>query len=406
LENVAVRYRVPQESIPSLKEYAIRRLQRRVRFQEMWALRAVNIQVERGEVLGIIGHNGAGKSTLLKVVARVLRPTQGRVQVRGRVAPLLELGAGFDQELTGRENIFLNGTMLGFSRRQIAARLQAIVEFAGLEKFVDAPLRTYSSGMIARLGFSVATDALPDILIVDEILSVGDAEFQRKSAERIEGFRQAGATILVVSHSLATVEAMCTRAIWIEQGQIKAEGAAEAVVRQYQSHTLAVEGERLAGAGGALVGRRLGNRAIEIVHVCLMDGRGEEQTIFETGQPLLLRMDYEAHGSVRSPVFGMAIHRHDGAHVTGPNTALAGLKLPTLTGRGTVTFSVPYLPLLEGLYHLTVAVVNRDDTELYDYHDRAYPFRVVNLSGEVQERYGLMTLRGEWKHSANVCETS
>lgn len=241
LENVSVRYRVPQERIGTFKEYTIRLVQRRVRNNEFWALRDVNLRVHKGEVLGIIGRNGAGKSTLLKVMARVLRPTQGRVWIRGRVAPLLEFQAGFHPELTGRENVFLNGTLLGSTRREMKARLQQIVEFAELQEFIDAPIRTYSSGMIARLGFAIATDVAPDILIVDEVLSVGDEGFRRKSAQRMEEFRQCGTTILLVTHSLEMVRSMCTRAIWLEHGVVRVAGTPDDVVDAY-----------LTGQGGTL----------------------------------------------------------------------------------------------------------------------------------------------------------
>lgn len=235
LEDVSVRYRVPRQRIPSFKEYMIRWLRREVEYNEFWALKGINLEVRQGEAFGVIGPNGAGKSTLLKVVARVLRPISGRVRVRGRVAPLLELGAGFDFELTGRENVYLNGAILGYSRQAISERFERIVDFAGVREFVDAPLRTYSSGMVVRLGFSVATDVRPEVLIVDEVLQVGDAEFGRKSAARIEAFRTAGTTILMVSHNLTAVTKMCARAAWIEHGAVREIGPAGDVVRQYQA---------------------------------------------------------------------------------------------------------------------------------------------------------------------------
>lgn len=236
IDDLSVRYRVPMERIPSLKEYAIRRLKRTLAFHDFWALNQVSFQAARGEFLGIIGPNGAGKSTLLKVIARVLHPTAGRVRVRGRVCPLLELGAGFDPELTGRENIFLNGTILGFSRRDLETRQDRIIAFAGLQDFIDAPLRTYSSGMIARLGFSIVTDENPDILIIDEILSVGDAEFQEKSADRMAQFMNSGTTILFVSHSLNDIRRFCRRVIWLQQGRLQAEGDPETVIQKYLDH--------------------------------------------------------------------------------------------------------------------------------------------------------------------------
>ncbi len=396
LERIAVRYRVPHERYVTLKEHAIRWLERRIQYDDFWALRDVSLHVRRGEIVGIVGRNGAGKSTLLKVIARVLRPTRGRVQISGRVAPLLEFGAGFHSELTGRENVFLNGALLGFSHAEMQAKFKHIVDFAELWDFIDAPLRTYSSGMVARLGFAVATDIEPDILILDEVLSVGDAAFQQKSAERIQGFRAGGATILLVSHSLEAVQTICDRAVWLEHGRVMAEGAVDQVIRQYRGDDKAIESKRLS-TSGPLPQQRSGSRRIEIVKVRLTDAMGAEQSIFKTGEPLVLQIHYHAPSLVPFPVFGMAIHRHDGMHITGPNTALAGLSLPSVEGYETITYTIPSLPLLEGLYHISVAVVNQDDTEIFDYHDRAYPFRVLNVNGPVRERYGMITLNGEWR---------
>jgi lipopolysaccharide transport system ATP-binding protein len=400
LDAVSVRYRVPREHIPTIKEYAIQRARRRLDYYEFWALREVTLALEPGDVVGIVGANGAGKSTLLKTVARVLRPTHGRVRVRGRVAPLLELGAGFDLELTGRENVFLNGTLLGFSRADLARRFERIVEFSGLAEFIDAPLRTYSSGMIVRLGFSVATDVAPDVLILDEVFGVGDAEFQIQSADRIQGFRAGGAAILLVSHSLATIQAICTRAIWLENGRIRADGSAEAIARQYTDHLTSAEARRLAGLAPAASQARIGSRAVEIERVRLIGPGGADRTIFETGQPWSVEISYRVHRPAAAPVVGIAVHRQDGVHVTGPNTAAAGLQLPARSGPATVSYEVPALALLEGLYYVSVAVVNPEDTEVYDYRERAYPFRVVNNGGRSAERYGLMSLQGKWQAAA------
>jgi len=237
LEHVGVRYRAPDERIPSIKEYLIRWVQGKIKHRDFWALNNVSLSVIRGESFGLIGHNGAGKSTMLKLIARVLRPTQGRVLVRGKVAPLLEFGAGFHPELTGRENVYLNGALLGFSRKEMEEKFARIVDFAELWDFIDAPMRTYSSGMWARLGFAVATDIKPDILIIDEVLSVGDEAFQHKSYARMQEFRDQGATILFVSHSMDLVLQMCQRAAWLDHGQLKAIGKPEDVIYAYrQSH--------------------------------------------------------------------------------------------------------------------------------------------------------------------------
>lgn len=404
LSGVSVRYRVPQERIPSLKEYAIRWVKGQISYSSFWALRNIDLEIQRGEVFGIIGPNGAGKSTLLKVVSRVLRPTEGGLRVRGRISPLLELGAGFDPELTGRENVYLNGAILGYSKQEIDERFDSIVDFAGLHDFINAPIRTYSSGMYARLGFSVATLKRPEILIVDEILGVGDAEFQTKSFERIQQFQGEGTTILLVSHSLDRVREMCHRALWLDHGKTVALGSAENVVEQYLQRIHDLEGVRLrqASESDLPASRRWGSQKIEITQVSISNSQGEAQSIFQTGEQLTLRMKYHAHEQIAHPNFGIAIHRQDGALITGPNTNSANLELPEVLGEGVVTYTIPYLPLLEGLYQFSVAVVNEHDTETFDYHDRPYPFRVINRGGEIKEQYGLVTLRGEWQHIAST----
>jgi ABC-2 type transport system ATP-binding protein len=233
LEDVGVRYRVPSERITHFKEYAIRWLQRRIKQRDFWALNEINFNIKQGETFGLIGPNGAGKSTTLKLIARVFRPTTGRVIVRGVVAPLLEFGAGFHPELTGSENIYLNGAVMGFTRKEMGAKFERIVDFAELGDFIDVPVRTYSSGMKARLGFAVATDVEADILIIDEVLSVGDEAFRRKSFERLEDFRRKGVTTVLVSHSMDTIKEMCDRAAWLDHGQIKAIGDSDQVVNAY-----------------------------------------------------------------------------------------------------------------------------------------------------------------------------
>ncbi len=233
LENITIRYRIPTEPIHTFKEYAIRALQGKVSHRDFLALNGVNLEIMPGEVMGIIGQNGAGKSTLLKVIARVLQPNAGRVVVRGRLAPLLDLNAGFHPELTGHENIFLNGAILGFSYRQMQQKYARIVEFSGLEEYIEAPMRTYSSGMWTRLGFAVATDERPDILLVDEVLAVGDESFQRKSYQRIRQFQEEGTTIVLISHSMPQVKDLCTRAAWLQHGQLQTCGNPAEVIETY-----------------------------------------------------------------------------------------------------------------------------------------------------------------------------
>jgi len=232
-EKVAVLYRVPRERVSGIKEYTVRWLQRRLIYEEFWALQDINFEVQRGEVFGVIGRNGAGKSTMLKVMARVLHPTRGRIVMRGKIAPLLELGAGFHPELTGRENIYLNSSLLGHTRKQVDSLFQSILDFAEIGDFIDSPLRTFSTGMVARLGFSVATCVRPDILLVDEVLSVGDSSFQDKCIERMNSYQKQGTTIVIVSHSMETIKNFCSRALLLDHGRTSALGGVKEVIQRY-----------------------------------------------------------------------------------------------------------------------------------------------------------------------------
>ncbi|MFZ1326072.1 MAG: ABC transporter ATP-binding protein [Candidatus Contendobacter sp.] len=234
INDVTVQFRLSSEKILTFQEYFIRRLKNnKLFYSDFKALNNVSFSISQGEAIGIIGANGAGKSTLLKVISRVIHPTKGRVFLRGRIAPLLELGAGFDNEMTGRENIFLNGAVLGFTRNDIKKRIERIIDFSGIDRFIDAPVRTYSSGMVARLGFAIATDIQPEVLILDEILSVGDAEFQQKSAARISEYHNKGSTILMVSHNMGSIKQLCDNVIWLEHGSIKNKGATNMILNQY-----------------------------------------------------------------------------------------------------------------------------------------------------------------------------
>lgn len=235
--DIWVRYRVLHERYNQIKEFAIRWLQRRLVYNDFWALKGISFNLYRGDILGVIGRNGAGKSTMLKVIARVLHPTRGRMIIRGNVAPLLELGAGFSYELTGRENVYVNGTLLGNKRKEIDELFPSIVDFAEIPDFIDSPIRTYSTGMTSRLGFAVATCVRPDILLIDEVLSVGDSHFRKKCLDRMNDFQEKGSTILLVSHDMTTVRSFCKTVIWLDNGLIRMEGNAEEVVDAYLSKT-------------------------------------------------------------------------------------------------------------------------------------------------------------------------
>lgn len=236
LRDVALCYRLAKQRIPSLKEYAVHWLKGALTYEQLWAVQGVDLEVRPGERLGIIGRNGAGKSTLLKVISGVLKPTRGKVETRGTIAPILELGTGFDYELTGMENIYLNALLLGRSRREIEGQVESIIEFSGLSEFIDSPIRNYSSGMLARLGFSIATAWFPDILVLDEVLAVGDSRFVTRCEQKLQEVRNSGTAILLVTHDLEAVRRSCERVLWIDQGRIRADGPPEEVLAAYAEH--------------------------------------------------------------------------------------------------------------------------------------------------------------------------
>lgn len=233
VDNISMMFNKSSEKVDNIKEFAVKLLKRELMFEEFWALKNISLEIGKGESVGIIGLNGSGKSTLLKIIAKVLKPTQGSIEVYGSVAPLIELGAGFDMDLTARENIFLNGAVLGQGRAAMREKFESIMDFSELWDFVDTPLKNYSSGMIARLGFSIATSAIPDILIVDEVLGVGDFKFQQKCQEKMKKIVESGATILFVSHSIEQVKILCHRVVWLEKGKMRMEGAAEEICPLY-----------------------------------------------------------------------------------------------------------------------------------------------------------------------------
>ena len=233
VENVGMEFNLSQEKVDNLKEYVIKLIKRELMFQPFWALKDVSFEVEKGDRLGLVGMNGAGKSTLLKLISGVMKPTEGSIEVKGRISPLLELGAGFDPDYTGRENIFLNGALLGYTKNFIESKFDEIVEFSELEEFLDVPIKNYSSGMRARLGFSIATSVKPEILILDEVLSVGDIKFQEKSREKMESLMDSEVTLLFVSHSVEQVKSFCNKAIWLQHGKLMAKGSVDEVCELY-----------------------------------------------------------------------------------------------------------------------------------------------------------------------------
>ncbi len=399
--NVSKRFILHRDRRDTIQERVAGMLSRRPPGEEFWAVRDVSFTIERGQSLGLVGHNGAGKSTILKLMTRILEPTAGSLRAQGRIAALLELGSGFHPELSGRENVFLYGSLMGLGRADMTARLPEIVAFADIGDFIDTEIKHYSSGMYTRLAFAVATAVDPDILITDEVLAVGDESFQRKCMERIYGFRRAGKTIIFVSHALEVVRSLCDVAVWLDHGQMRASGGAGEVIDAYLADVNRREQERLAAEhpadtppAGADNPFRRGTREVEITRVQLLDGSGQERAVFQTNAPLTLRLHYCAHAPIASPVFGVGIHSESGAWLIGPNTGLDEFHIPQVDGEGYVDYHIPALPLLSGSYRVSVAAVDATQTHTYDFHDRLYAL-VVQGSG-MRERYGMLSISGSW----------
>ena len=419
-ENVSKRFIVHHERPRSFQELAVSFFKRNnASWEELWALRDISFAVERGRTLGIIGPNGSGKSTLLKLITRILEPTSGRVVVNGKVSALIELGAGFHPDLTGRENVFLNGSLLGMSRKEMEEKFEEIVEFTELGRFIDMPLKHYSSGMQMRLGFAIATSVDPDILLIDEVLAVGDEAFQRKCMRKIAEFKRRGKTIIFVSHDLDAVRELCSEVIWLDGGVIRARGRPDEVIVQYLRDIgeeapleLAVPAEGVEPAVEETVQpveeqaeaasqppSRWGSGEVEITRVEFLDGRGNPCHTFRTGERMLARIHYLAHRRIERPVFGVAIYRDDGVHVNGPNTKTSDYPIGYIEGEGSIDYVVDSLPLLEGEYQFSAAIYDYSCTHPYDHHERMYSFKVRR--GQVKDAYGVFYIPCEWRLGRN-----
>lgn len=376
-----------------------KRPQQQVQPGELWALRDVSFAVTPGESVGIIGRNGSGKSTLLKLASRIIQPTTGTVRVRGRVSALLELGAGFHPDLTGRENIFLNGSLLGLSRQEMEECYQDIVDFSELHNYIQMPVKHYSSGMYMRLGFSVAIHVKPDILIVDEILAVGDRAFQDKCIQRVHKMKQEGITVVMVTHNLESLRGLCSQAVWIEHGVMQAAGPTDDIVAQYLSHTY---NRPIADAPGAVAGepsfRRWGSRAIEITQVRFLNSEGQPSERFKTHDTVIMEMQYIAHEPVEDPAFGLAIFRADGVQINSPNILQAGGRMGLVQGAGVVRYRIEHLPLLAAEYKVTAAVYDQFVQRPLDHHDRAYLLHVIG--GGSKEIEGVLAMPAVWEWEA------
>ena len=380
------------------------------------ALKDVSFNVPKGSTYGVIGRNGSGKSTALKLVAGITKPTSGTVNVDGRVSALIELGAGFHPEISGRENVFINGIMLGLTKREIQERFDDIVDFAELRNFIDAPVKTYSSGMYMRLGFAVAIHVDPDVLLVDEVLAVGDEGFTHKCLDRFAEFRRRGKTILLVTHSLNLVERFCDEALWLDGAVAQVHGDPKRVVDAYLTKVEEGEAQELAATTARAISTapgaqpagppgdtlqategRWGSREVEIIDVAFLDGKGQPSFVFHSGDSLSIRLRVRANHPTDDFVFGIGLFNVDGVCCYGTNTFLEEMNPKRLAGEAEATFAIDSLDLVEGTYKVDVAVHKRDGFP-YDFHRLLYTFRVKSRSRDV----GIYRPHHHWTFSANV----
>ena len=377
------------------------------------ALKDVSFSVAKGSTVGVIGRNGSGKSTALKLVAGITKPTSGTVRVDGRISALIELGAGFHPEISGRENVFINGIMLGLSKREIEERFDEIVEFAELRDFIEEPVKTYSSGMYMRLGFAVAIHVNPDVLLVDEVLAVGDESFTHKCLDKFSEFRRRGKTILIVTHSLPMVERLCDEAVWLDAGEKRSEGDPKRVVDAYltavdqseKQHMAATTAKAVQAAAPAepagdmfqATEGRWGSREIEISDVQLLGPDGQPSFAFHTGDAVSIRFHVKSSRPTTDFVFGVGVFNADGVCCFGTNTEIDAMTSDAIDGEGQATFGIESLDLVDGTYKLDVAAHRRDGTP-YDYHRLLYTFRVQSRTRDT----GVFRPKHRWTFSPNV----
>ncbi len=389
-------FRLAPERRTSLKERVVRG--RGNKGQEFWALKDASFDVPKGSMFGIVGHNGSGKSTALKVIAGIYRPTAGRVVVDGKLSALLELGAGFHGELTGRENIVLNASILGLSSKQIDAAMDDIIDFADLGQFIDSPVKTYSSGMYVRLGFAVAVKVDPEILVIDEVIAVGDEDFQRKCFDYIAMLRRRGSTIVIVTHSMGLVTDRCDIAMWLDHGEVQELGPSRQVVDAYMRKVNAAEAQRNAGAPveESTVPPRRGSGEMRVTALELLDESGTPVNFLISGKPGVIRMHYYSTEAMEDVIFGLGFFNELGANVSGPNSGRQGSRTMT-PGVGHIDFAMPEVLLAAGSYTVSTAIVSYGD--FVDFIDRGFEMRVRTGSSDEP---GMMLFPGTWTEPFTV----
>lgn len=365
----------------------------------IWALRDVSFRVNEGEVVGIVGRNGAGKSTLLKILSRITHPTSGTVKVRGRVASLLEVGTGFHDELTGRENVYLNGSILGMRKREVDRHFDAIVAFSGVEQFIDTPIKRYSSGMRLRLGFAVAAHLDPDVLIIDEVLAVGDAGFQKKCVQAMEGLRNTGRTVLFVSHNLAAVEHLCSRGIWVDAGQIRMDGATKEVIEAYM-------GQYSDGQTGGIeltaIEKRVGSGEIRYTKIEYMNPDRTQRVVTRSGDALVVRLHYHAEKTVRDINFGIILYTSMGTLLTWMSNWHHRILIPEIMpGDGYVDLEIDSINLVPGKYNFSLWLTG-EDQKVHDKIESGLALEievsdVYNCGRVLESRWGIIYFPQRWR---------
>jgi len=387
--NLGKAYRIQNVGAPTLMSRLTSYKDKR-KEKLFWALRGVNFSVPRGATVGVVGPNGSGKSSLLGLTAGTIYPTEGEVICKGRISSLLELGAGFHPELSGRENVFLNASVLGIAREDIARRLDYIIEFSNLADFIDMPVKYYSSGMYVRLGFAVAVEMNPDVLLVDEVLAVGDIAFAMKCFERIRKFQKEGKTILLVTHDLTAVEQFCDEVKLIHQGRLVAEGDPSDVVLTYLKSYMSRIGQ--------LHIEEYGTRDVEFGEVILRDAEGKESASFISGRTVTVDIHYRARKRIENPIFGYSVKTGNGFYLFGTNTQIMKVPIQEIEGEGLVRLTIDPLTLMEGKYFLSLAIHSSDHLTQYHRREDWYPFAVKNVD---TEHHGVFQIPCRWQHIAS-----
>jgi ABC-type polysaccharide/polyol phosphate transport system ATPase subunit len=393
VEHLSKTFRIPHEKVSSVRGAVVNAF-KTGGYEEFKALDDVSFEVKKGEFFGIIGRNGSGKSTLLKILAGIYQPDKGKVRVNGMISPFLELGIGFNPELSGRDNVYLNATVLGMTKKQIDEKFDAIVAFSELERFIDQKLKNYSSGMQVRLAFAVSIHANRDILLMDEVLAVGDSNFQAKCLEEFNKYKEIGKTIILVSHDIATVQRYCDRVLLLRNGKKIHVGKSKDVVHEYIKENITDKESSAREEEHNVINKKNQEKSAYIHRVEFLNEKGNERGVFETGQDIVARIYYHTNERIERPVFGVAVYNQEGRHLTGPNTKSSNFTIDFIDGDGFIDFIFSQNPFFSGAYEFTVALFDWECITPFDFKDRNYTFRVIS-SEENQE--GLIRIKHLWK---------